>query len=183
MTAGTKEMAADGRVVAFRAIFRREFVYVFHTLRRLGIEERDLEDLTHEVFVTFFRRFDEYDASRPLRPWLFGIAFRVATSDRRRLRKTQEVLVAEPGESQSDGAPSAEEQLDEQRRQQLVLDALDALDAEKKSVLILHDLDGTAMPEIAIALGIPVNTAYSRLRLAREGFRTAVNRLRRRGTR
>jgi RNA polymerase sigma-70 factor (ECF subfamily) len=40
----------------------------------------------------------------------------------------------------------------------------------------LHEIDGCAMPEIALALALPLNTAYSRLRLAREQFHAAVRR-------
>ena len=41
----------------------------------------------------------------------------------------------------------------------------------------MHDIDGHVMPDIAAALGVPLNTAYSRLRLARADFAAAVKRL------
>jgi RNA polymerase sigma-70 factor (ECF subfamily) len=45
--------------------------------------------------------------------------------------------------------------------------ALDTLDLDRRAVFVLHELDELSMPEIAAALSIPLNTAYSRLRLAR----------------
>jgi len=48
-------------------------------------------------------------------------------------------------------------------------------------VFILHELDECTMPEIAEALGIPLNTAYSRLRLASADLAATVRRLRSRG--
>lgn len=54
--------------------------------------------------------------------------------------------------------------------------ALDTLDLEKRAVFILHEIDGYSMPEVSLALEIPLNTAYSRLRLARTRFAAALKR-------
>ena len=83
-----------------------------------------------------------------------------------------------------DEAPSAEDRLASTDDQSLVREALDALDEDRRSVLVLHDVDGIAMPQLAIALSLPLNTAYSRLRLARKDFLAAAQRIRaRRGER
>jgi RNA polymerase sigma-70 factor (ECF subfamily) len=52
--------------------------------------------------------------------------------------------------------------------------ALSEMDLDRRAVLVLHDVDGVPVPEIAGALSIPLNTAYSRLRLAREELARAV---------
>jgi RNA polymerase sigma-70 factor (ECF subfamily) len=165
----------------FTTIFQTECSYMWNTLRRLGVQERDVEDVAHDVFVAVHRRLDSYDPTRPLKPWLFGIAFRVA-SDYRRLARHRRELMDDTFEA-VDGAPPADEQLETEQARRLVLEALDALDLDKRAVFVMHELDGHAMPAIAIALGIPVNTAYSRLRLARETFATAVKRIRLRADR
>jgi RNA polymerase sigma-70 factor (ECF subfamily) len=51
---------------------------------------------------------------------------------------------------------------------------LKALSEEQQAVFVLHELDEVSAPDIADALGIPLNTVYSRLRLARPRFRDAV---------
>src|SRR5207248_2142231 len=88
-------------------IYEAQFGYVWHSLRRLGVRERDLEDLAHDVFVAFYRGIEGYDRARPVKPWLFGIAFRVASDYRRRAQHRLEV----PHEKQeaTDGAPGADE--------------------------------------------------------------------------
>jgi RNA polymerase sigma-70 factor (ECF subfamily) len=53
---------------------------------------------------------------------------------------------------------------------------MDLLDDDKRAVFVLHDLDGTSMPVVAESLEIPLNTAYSRLRLAREVLRARLSR-------
>jgi RNA polymerase sigma-70 factor, ECF subfamily len=161
---------------AFRVLFEAEFSYVFHSLRRLGVREADQEDLTHDVFVIAYRRLPDFDTTRSLRPWLFGIAFRVASDYRRRARHLREVADADEAEP-VDQAPLADRQLAGEQTRQLVLDALDHLDLDRRAVLVMHDIDGYAIPKVAQALSIPLNTAYSRLRLAREQFKAAVQRI------
>jgi RNA polymerase sigma-70 factor, ECF subfamily len=58
----------------------------------------------------------------------------------------------------------------------VVFDALDRLSDEQRAVFVLHDLEGKAAPEIAADLDVPLNTVYSRLRLARERFAAHVAR-------
>jgi RNA polymerase sigma-70 factor, ECF subfamily len=168
----------------FRAVYHAQLTHVWHTLRRFGVHERDLEDVCHDVFVAFYRCRAEYDPSRPLRPWLSGIAFRVASDYRRRAQHRREQPTAEDDAPLPlSKEPPADEKLATRERQGLVLAALQLLDEPRRAVLIMHDLDEQAMPEIAAALGIPLNTAYSRLRLARVDFAAACKRLvaRRRG--
>jgi RNA polymerase sigma-70 factor (ECF subfamily) len=169
--------------VDFTAIFACYFDYVWGALRRLGVAERDLEDLAQEVFVRVFGQLDHFDRSRPLRPWLFGFAFRVASDYRRLARNRREVLDPRNGET-ADPSPSALEHVLKTEALLLAQAALEELDLDRRAVFILHELDDCPMPEVAEALSIPLNTAYSRLRLAREQFATCVRRLRlRRGER
>lgn len=163
------------RAPAFRALFEEEFSYVFNSLRRLGVRESDLEDVTHDVFIIVHRILAEFDPARPLRPWLFGVAFRVA-SDYRRLARHVREIPEDPPDEPVDGALPADEQIASAQARRQVIEALDELELNRRAVLVLHDIDGQAMPQIALALAIPLNTAYSRLRIAREEFRTAIQR-------
>lgn len=162
--------------VDFPSLYKQEFPYAWRTLRRLGARERDLPDLAHDLFIVVFRSLSDYDRSRPLRPWLFGIAFRIVSDYRRSARFTRESLDDAP--DVVDRAPAADERIAEQQARDAVMRVLDALDLDRRAVLVMHDLDGRPVPEIAAALAIPVATAYSRLRLAREDVAAAIKRLR-----
>ena len=159
----------------FPAVYAAELGYVWNALRRLGVHDRDLEDLCHDVFVVVFRNLAAYDTRRPIRPWLFGIAFRVASDYRRSARHRREI----PGTTRElpCPAPPADEVMLVRERQRLVARALEALELDRRAVFVMHDIDGHVMPDIAGALGIPLNTAYSRLRLARADFAAAVRRV------
>jgi RNA polymerase sigma-70 factor (ECF subfamily) len=128
------------------------------------------------VFVVMCRRWADYDPHRPLRPWLLGIAFRVARDHRKRpSRELAGGLIDPPDEA---GDP--ERQLAAARARALVREALAALSEKQRVVMILHDLDGVTMHEIAGTLAAPMTTLYSRLYSARRSFERAVRRLERR---
>ena len=70
----------------FDELFESECDYVCHTLRRLGVRPRDVEDVAQEVFVAVHLRFDSFDRDRNPRSWLFAFAFRAAANYRRLAR-------------------------------------------------------------------------------------------------
>ncbi|HEX7597215.1 MAG TPA: sigma-70 family RNA polymerase sigma factor [Polyangia bacterium] len=160
----------------FPNIYRTEFPYVWKTLRRLGTPPQDIEDLAHDLFIVVQRHLPQYDPARPLRPWLFGIALRVVADFRRSPRNVREVLddAVEP----VDGKPTAHERLESSEARAMLLKALDTLDLDRRAVFVMHELDEIPIPEVASALAIPLNTAYSRLRLARAEMVTVLHRLR-----
>jgi RNA polymerase sigma-70 factor (ECF subfamily) len=160
----------------FEGIFEREFGYIWHALRRLGVPARDLEDLTQHVFLQVHGQLPKFDAGRPLRPWLFAFALNAAANYRALKRHRVELSVVPP--EPLDPRPGAEEQLILQQELQLAELALSQVALERRGVLILREMDGYAVPQIAEVLGIPLNTAYSRLRLARQDYERAIRRLR-----
>src|SRR5687768_13409182 len=75
------------------AIYKEHVGYVWHALRRLGVPEKDRADLAQDVFVVVHRHQDAYDPTRPIKPWLFGIAFRLARRHADKHAHRFEVLV------------------------------------------------------------------------------------------
>jgi RNA polymerase sigma-70 factor (ECF subfamily) len=148
---------------------------MLHTLRRLGVPTADIEDVAHDVFVAVYRHVAQYDATRPLRPWLFTFAYRTAKDHRALARHRHET--AGPIEHVHDPALRADDQLDAERLRDLLLRVLGELDFDKRSIVVMHDVEGMPVPAIAELLGVPVNTAYSRLRLARAEFERHLERL------
>jgi RNA polymerase sigma-70 factor (ECF subfamily) len=157
--------------------FQSEFDYLCRTLRRLGIRSSDLEDVVHEVFLVLHRRWDDYDPSFPLRPWLFGIAFRVAAAHRKRTAREVPLARVEV----EDTRPHPEQAAVTEEARATVLAALEQVPLRRRAVLVMHDLDNLGMRDIASGLSIPLFTAYSRLRKARKEFEAAVRRSQKRG--
>lgn len=177
MTTSTEEVdrATTASVLAdaFRSVFEAEFGYVCRALRRLGVRHADLKDVAQELFVAVHERFAERDPSRSIRPWLFSFALRYASNYRKLARHRAELTDAVDARTEAGDART--------EARDLVLRALTRVEFDRRTVLVMHDLEGFGATDIATELGIPVNTVYSRLRLARDELRTAIAMLQKKG--
>jgi RNA polymerase sigma-70 factor (ECF subfamily) len=151
----------------FHRLFTHEFAYVCRALQRLGVRRTDLKDVAQELMIAVYTHLGEFDESRPVRPWLFGFALRYAQNYRRLAMHTR---VSVGTEQLAQGAREGAEL----EARDSVLRALEGLDYDQRVVLVMHDLEGFAVPEIAEHVSTNVNTVYSRLRLGRERFRRLV---------
>jgi RNA polymerase sigma-70 factor, ECF subfamily len=158
----------------FDAIYRDHARYVWTTLRRLGVPDAERPDLVHDVFVVVWRRLGDYDRARPIKPWLFGIAYRVA-ADRRRRAATRYEQTTDAHDESAAPLTAADDVIDKKRARVVLDRALAAMDVEQRAVFILHDVDGESVAECARALEISANTLYSRLRIAREKLERAAS--------
>lgn len=154
--------------------FQRELDYIYSSLRRLGIPPSELEDLGQEVFLVLRRNWGVRDQERPLRPYLFGIAFRIASSYRRKRGREVPILALD---AVPDERADAEESLQKKQARGLVLMALERVPLPRRAVLLMHDLDEIPMSEAAAALGIHLFTAYTRLRKARRELASNLRRI------
>lgn len=153
--------------------FNAELDYLFETLHRLGAGPREVEDLAQEVFVVLHRNWPTLDTSRPLRPYLFGVAFRVVCAHRRR-RKREIPFAAVDTE---DLATGPERSLQSKESVALLRAALDRVPLPRRAVLVMHDLEGVPVAEIAKQLSITRFGTYGRLRKARKELAASVRRL------
>jgi len=156
-------------------LVRREFRFVWRLLRRLGLPAGDADDAAQQVFLVASQRFADLMPGRE-RSFLYTTALHVASKARRSVERRREELGAEI-EPDPEGTPSAEDLLDRRRARELLDALLDALPLELRAVLVLHEIDELSAAEIADVVGVPVGTAASRLRRARELFAERVRRL------
>lgn len=179
---------AASAVPTLRQIFKAELGFVWNSLRRFGIPDSDLEDVAHEVFVVVHRHLAELDPTRPIRPWLFAIAFRCSSDYRRRAHRRHETLARgragsgadEPEQpfDTEDPSPGVEQRMIAHEEKDLARRALARVPEDRRAVVVLHDFEGVAMHQVAEAFGIPLKTAYSRLRVGRDELLAAARRMR-----
>ena len=156
------------------AVFREHAPFVWRLLRRLGVAERDVPDVTQEVFVVVHKNLAGFEGRSSMRTWVYGICIRAAADYRKRAHVRREV----PNGDLPEGAMPAlqEHALDLERARRLLDHLLDELDADKRAVYVLFEIEQLPMEEVASAVGCPTQTAYSRYYAAREHMRAGARR-------
>jgi RNA polymerase sigma-70 factor, ECF subfamily len=148
-----------------REVFSEHAAYVWRALRHLGVPESEADDLCQEVFVVVHRRLPSFEGRSSLRTWLYGICLRVASDYRRRARVRYERPAADPARDLAEPGGFAPDERAQARAELLAL--LEGLDDDKRDVLVLFEIEGVPMIQVAEILGCPLQTAYSRLHAAR----------------
>jgi len=163
----TPALKRTGPVTApdFAAIFSEHASFVLRVLRHLGVPGADLQDQAQEVFVAVFRGLPAFAWRSSVRTWVYGICVHVASNYRRRAHVRRERSVSEPPEQAQE--PDQAAALERNRGWPALRRLLDCLDAEKRDVFVLYELEELPMREVAEACGCPLQTAYSRLHAAR----------------
>jgi RNA polymerase sigma-70 factor, ECF subfamily len=156
--------------LVFADVFRENVPYAWRCLRRLGVAEKDVEDVCQEVFLVVHRRLDEFQEGSSLRAWIYGICVRKASEHRRLAYQRRERVEDIP-----EGAvePAQSDAIDKRRALELLDRTLAALDDDKRAVFVLYEIEGLTMNEIATAIECPLQTAYSRLHAARKHVEAA----------
>ncbi len=172
----TEGMESSAQAVSFRGLYDGHVDFVWRNLRRLGVAAGEVDDRTQEVFVVAHRRWDGFvDQGHGPRAWLFQIVLRVVSDARRHRRRHPEDADGGFAESRrSEPAPQVEEMARKEAMEQLDR-ALGTIDIGRRAVLVLHEIEEMTAPEIAKAMNLPLNTVYSRLRVAREELEEALH--------
>jgi RNA polymerase sigma-70 factor, ECF subfamily len=127
--------------------------------------------------VVLWRNWERVDTTRPLRPYLFGVAFRIVSAHRR--RRAREAPGGAP--DVADAADDPEISLQHKQSVSLLLAALDRLPPARRAVIVMHDLDEVPIAEVARRLSMTRFGAYARLRKGRRELASALGRLLRGG--
>ncbi|MCY1009982.1 sigma-70 family RNA polymerase sigma factor [Nannocystis pusilla] len=149
----------------FAAIYSEHAAHVWRLARHFGVPPEQLHDVAQEVWVSVFRQLESLDLSRPLKPWLTAVVWNHVRHLRRgyarHMRKAQALTDAEAVRG------GGEEPMSRSEAVWTLEMLLSELPADQREVLLLCDGEGLSAPEVSEALGAPLNTVYSRLRLAR----------------
>jgi len=162
----------------FDHVYAETFPSVWRTARRLGVVESAVDDVVQEVFVTVYRRLDQFEGRCALKTWVFGILMRVVNNYRRTRRRkgaahATSPVVGDPDVVIDAGADPME-LASRSEAGRILHELLEKLDEQKAAVFVLAEIEGMSVPEIAEATETNVNTVYSRLRAARKEFERAL---------
>jgi RNA polymerase sigma-70 factor (ECF subfamily) len=168
----------SGVLPSFRSIYKDYFDFVWTCTRRLGVPMESVDDVVQEIFVVVHARLKTIERPASLRSWLYSVVRRtVSTYHRgRHVRDARESLEPTVEDAANPMQPSPLDLAVLSDEIKLLWRLLAELTPAKREVFVLAELEEMTMPEIAEAIGIPLNTAYSRLRAAREEFHEAFAR-------
>ena len=179
-SASAAAAATDPTVGTLDQIYQAHFAFVWRNARRLGIPETSADDVVQDVFVIVQRRLADFDGRTSLKAWLFGILVRVTRDHRRSFRRKSGRCIPLDEVSHRDvavaDAPTPSDLAERSQRVHLLESLLDQLSDDKRTVLILSELEQCTLREIAEMLGSNTNTIHSRLRAAKRDFDKAYTR-------
>lgn len=152
----------------FEALHRAHVHFVWRSLRRLGVHESSLDDATQEVFVVVHRHFADFRPGPTEKAWLFAIAQRVASDQRRWVRRKGNLVPLHEEMVESSSSPL--EGAMKRQASDVVLAFLEQLDEPRRSAFILSELEQMTGAEVSAALGVNANTIFSRVATAKKAF-------------
>src|SRR5215471_5669659 len=162
----------------FAEVFQRHLGFVWRALRSMGVPPADLDDVCQEVFVIVHRRLREFEGRSSLSSWLYAICRRVWQDQRRRAYRRREQPTAAPPDGVVSYTPGDAAAYGEDLAHLTAI--LDRLDAAKRTVFVLYEIEQMEMKDIAAVLECPLQTAYTRLHAARDHVRREWTRLQQR---
>jgi RNA polymerase sigma factor (sigma-70 family) len=160
-------------IAGFERLYRAYYGYAWSVLARLGVPPGSIDDAHQDVFVTAYRRRETFERGRPVKPWLVGIARRVAFRYRRSQQRTDRKQSA-MSHARGRERPAARSLDARVEAGQFLQAFIEGLEPEQREVFVLAELEGYSGPEIAERLGINLNTAYTRVRTVRGQLRRAL---------
>jgi RNA polymerase sigma-70 factor, ECF subfamily len=166
---------AASDVPPFHAIYKQYVDFVWSSAGHLGAGTDIIDDVVQDVFIVIHSKLATLQRPEALRSWIYGIVRRTV-SDYRRSRRSRDAAGASLGAEPKSSLPSPLDMAERNADLELLENVLAELDESKREVFVMVEILEMTVPEVVQGLDIPLNTAYSRLRLARQDFEEALAR-------
>lgn len=177
---GTPEqVSSPATLQPFDELYADLSPYLWRALRRLGVAERDVDDVLQDTFIVVHRKLPEFEGRSSVRSFVYGIALRVASDYRRKAYQRRERVSDKPPDRWV--RPNQVEDAEQQRSRALLDALLHTLSEQKLSVFVLYEIEQLSMEEVATAVGCTTATAYARLAAARRKLKRALRKKQIRG--
>ena len=144
-----------------RVLFEKHGNFVWRAAAQMGVTEHERDDVVQDVFLVVYRRLDDYEGRGAITSWLYGIVRGLVQNRRRRTTRRQHLQALAPPAGVHSPDPESAQAFEA---------FLGTLPDTRREVFVLSEVEGMSGPEIAAALGLKLNTVYSRLRTAKREF-------------
>ncbi len=156
-----------GEGAAFRQLFLRHRTEVARLVFRMVGPRADLDDIIQEVFLQVHRSLKDFRGQSKFTTWLHRVTVNVVLMHRRAARSRPQLVYPQPDEAQPDSRLAPDEDVARLERMRAFRRVIDKLAEKKRTVFLLHELEGLAPAEISKIVGAPVLTVRTRLFYAR----------------
>lgn len=163
-------------VPPFNTLYEQYFGFVWASAKRLGVLPEAMDDVVQEVFIVIHSKVHTLEKPEALRSWIYGVVRRTVSDHHASQRSKPAASPMEGAELRLSDPATPLHATERADRLALLARLIGELGDAKREVFVLAELHEMTAPEIAEALGIPLNTAYSRLRAARQDFEEALAR-------
>ena len=164
-----------GDINAFEILVRRHEKAIFNLVYRMLGDYDDAAEISQEVFLSAYRAIGQFRGEANFSTWLYRIALNHATTRRKSTNSRQKRLVPLDGsEMIDDGQIGPAETLEKKELRERVQRALNELEPEDATVILLRDLQDIPYEDVARMLEIPVGTVKSRLHRARRALKARL---------
>ena len=166
----------EGDAGAFEALLRRYRGPLFNVVLRSVRDRAPAEEIYQDVWMRVIERCDDFRGDAKFSTWLYTIARNLCIDHQRRMKHRRHASLEQPqpgsdqtiGDKASNPGPSTEALAAGRLLKDRIATAVESLPEDQREVFLLRQLQGLAFNEIADVVGIPANTAKSRMRYALE---------------
>jgi len=160
------------------ALFDAHAAYLCRVVHRLTGSRQVAVVVVQEVFITAWRRREDLDPNSNVRSWLYRVAVNHVRHQRRSVGRLGAFLDRYTWLRRREQDPeTAFERIDRQDKARMIQACVLKLSDKQREVFVLYELEALEGAEVAEVLDLPINTVWSRLRLARKRFRELWNEL------
>jgi len=166
----------QGDELAWEALVRRYQSRIYATALQYVRDSDEALDLAQDIFVRVYKRLETFQGHETFLPWLMRLSRNAAIDHlrRRKARPPRRDIQVEDDPPLADTKPLPDVDWESRSRRQLVHDALGKLTSTNREMILLKEIQGLNLKEIAEILGIPVGTVKSRANRARLELAQAI---------
>jgi len=164
-----------GETEAFETLIRRHQKTIFNLVYRMLGDYDEAAEISQEAFLSAYRAIGNFRGEANFSTWLYRIALNHATTRRKSMNtRQQRNLPIDNTEPVSDPHPGPAETMEKKEIRERVQQALNSLEPDDATVILLRDLQDVPYEEVARVLEIPVGTVKSRLHRARQALKSEL---------
>lgn len=167
----------DDAPVDVGELYQQHATFLLRTVERLTGAGTHVEDIVQEAFLVAHSKRHQLPPNTDWRRWLYGVAANLVHHHQRSYARRNRLAEAVHAQQLLPVMPHPDEELDKRRQARFIRQVVLTLPLKEREVFVLYELECMEGKDVAVLLGVPENTVWTRLRRARESFQHACRRL------